>query len=209
MVQWNFLYSVITYILAVMCPYKRVHSRISRNKWINRDIFHIIREMKSVIKRFKVARDPNILTTMIFLRNRLNSAVDKAKAHYVKTLLVSSKANPKKFWRKIKSLNESDVDIVDTVTFKDPSAGDIILNDNKCNFINNYFAEIETRICNDGDERLYISGPKCDSEFHFMPPELCDIMFFSEAIDVCTSSGIPVINMNICKTTIQHIPEKF
>ena len=47
------------------------------------------------------------------------------------------------------------------------------------------------------------------SEFHFTPPDLCDIMIFSEAIDVCTSSGIFGLNMKLCKTIIQHIPEKF
>ena len=143
------------------------------------------------------------------LRNRVNAAVDKAKSEFVKNMLVTSKSNPKKFWRNIKGLIDSDVDIVDTVIFKDPITGDAVSNDMKCNFVNRFFAEIEQRVCRNEDARMFIPARKVESEFHFMPPDLCDIMIFSESIDVCTSSGIFGLNMKLCKTIIQHIPEKF
>ena len=207
--QWNYLYNSIVEILAIMCPHKRVHSRISGNKWINKNIFRLIRKRKCAIRRFKATKNPDLLLEIRILRNQVNSAVDKAKSEYVRKVLISSKSNTKKFWRNIKCLIETDVDMVDSVTFKNPSTGEIISSENKCNFVNDYFANIEARTCLKCESRPYIPGAKVNSEFHFLPPEICDIMLFSDMIDVSSSSGIPGINMNICKVIIRHIPDKF
>ena len=207
--QWNYIHDAVLDILAIMCPYKIVHSRVSGNKWITKNIFRLIRERKCLIKRFKATGNQELLSGMRILRNRVNSAVDKAKSDYVKTLLVTSRSNAKKFWRNIKCLIEEEVDIVENVTFKNPSTGENVSKENRCNFVNKFFAEIEERICSKDESRPYIAGPKVESVFQFLPPELYDIMIFSDAIDVNTSSAITGINMKLCKTIIQHIPEKF
>ena len=207
--QWEFLYALIIGILSIMCPFKKVHTRITNNKWISKNIFRLIRERKCVIKQFKITGDPALLSSMRILRNQVNSAVDKAKSEYVKSILVSSKANSKKFWRNIKNLIENENDIIDNVTFKDPITKEIIANDHKCNFVNNFFARIEERTCLNCDTRPYTPGLTVDVNFQFLPPEIFDIMIYSDTIDVNSSSGIPSINMKLCKTILRHIPGKF
>ena len=44
--------------------------------------------------------------------------------------------------------------------------------------------------------------------FVFMPPEQYEIMYFAENIDLNSASGLPGINMKMCKSVILHIPSK-
>ena len=204
-IQWNCMYNIIIQILSIMCRYKKVHTRISGNKWITKNIYRLICEREMAIKSYMTTRDPDLLNSIRILRNQ----VDKAKSEYIKHLLHASKSNSKKFWRNIKGLIETDSDTIENVTFKNPTTGNIIVNDQKCNFVNDFFAKIEERTCAKCDSKDYVAGPIVESEFHFMPPEIFDIMIFSDSIDVNSSSGIHGINMKICKMILRHIPYKF
>ena len=118
-----------------MCPYKKVHSRVTKNKWITKNIVRLIHERKCIIKRFIATRDSSLLSAMRILRNQVNAAVDKAKSEYVKNLLRSSKSNTTKIWRNIKCHVETENDPIENVTFKDTTTGEVIENADKCNFI--------------------------------------------------------------------------
>ena len=37
--QWNFIYERICKILSIMCPYKVVHTRVIKKKWITKEIY--------------------------------------------------------------------------------------------------------------------------------------------------------------------------
>ena len=45
-VQWRFIHDMITEILAIMCPIKKVHTRVHKKKWISKEIYNLIKEEK-------------------------------------------------------------------------------------------------------------------------------------------------------------------
>ena len=208
-IQWRFIYNEVTNILSIMCPYKRVHTRTPRKKWLNGEIFTLIRERKCLIKRWKLSKDSSILTEVCRVRNRVNSAIDNAKIQYVNNLLGATRKDPKRFWRNIKSIIDDDNTITDHVTFKDPASGRDIETNDAANFVNKFFAEISDRTCDINDAKPFTVGNRVDTRLYFVPPERYEIMLFAEDIDLNTSSGVDGINSKICKIMLLHIPEKF
>ena len=119
--QWDILYDIIIHILSVMCPLKRVHTRLNRKKWLTKEIYSLIRDRKLLVKRIKRDRNANLLNELRILRNTINAKVEKAKADYIRNLLNITKKDPNKFWRNIKDLINGEKVDTDYVTFKDPS----------------------------------------------------------------------------------------
>ena len=207
--QWSYMCSKIAEILAVMCPYKRVHTRTPRKKWITTAVYRLIRERKRLLKNFQNSKDPQLLGLIRISRNIVNASVRKAKESFVKDLLATSRKDPKKFWRTIKSVIENEETNDISIRFKDPDTGNEIEPDQSCAFVNRFFATIADRVCNIEDARAFIPEDGIDTIFDFMPPELYEIMRFAEDIDISSSSGITGINSKICEILLLHVPEKF
>ena len=51
--QWKIIYDRVIEILSVMCPIKRVHTRVNKKKWLTKEIYSLIRERKCLVKRFQ------------------------------------------------------------------------------------------------------------------------------------------------------------
>ena len=207
-IQWNFILSIIMDILAIMCPYKKVHTRNPRNKWITAEIYTLIRHRKRMLKNYREAKNTDLLSQIRIARNKLNATIDKAKQNYVKSLLYKSRKDPKRFWRNIKSIIETDNYNPVNISFKDPDTGVDIPNENSCNFVNDFFATTSDRVCKNEDSLPFIPSESIDTTFDFVPPDTHDIMRFAEAIDTNASSGIRGINSMICKILLLHIPDK-
>ena len=98
---------------------------------------------------------------------------------------------------------------IETVNFKDPITGDVILENNKSDFLNEYFAKIAEKTC-DFSKTVY---PDLDIEtevkFDYQPTELDDLIHFIKDIDGSTSSCVDGINMKMCKRVISIIPDTF
>ena len=170
-------------------------------------IYSMIRDRKRLIQEYRKKKDPGLVLEIRLLRNRINAMVEKAKSNFVKSSLVSSCKDPKRFWRNIKAVTENEGGNSEK-SFKDPDSGIDIPRDEACNFANEYFATIADRICNLDDSLAFIPGQYSGNNFEFMPPEICDIMIFSEEIDSNSSSGLLGLSTNICKIILLHIPEK-
>ena len=207
-VQCNFLYAQVLEILAIMCPFKQVHTRYPRKKWMTPRIYSLIRERKCLIRNYRKTKNPDLMGEIRSIRNQVNATIDRAKIYYVKTLLESSRKDPKRFWRNIKSVLENENENNQNFMFKDPDSGIDIPKDGACNYINDYFATIADRICKPEDSLPFIPGLRVGTTFEFMPPERCDIMIFAENIDTNSSSGVTGLNSSICKIIMLHIPEK-
>ena len=190
-------------ILAIMCWYKKVHTRSPRNKWGTAEIYSLIRERKIISKNFRKPKHPELLCELRTARHRLNATIDKAMENYVKNLLTSSEKDPKRFWRNIRSVTENENANSVNISFKDPD----IPNDESSNFVNEIFASISDRGCKNEDSFPYIPGKNVGTIFYFIP-EIYEIVLFAEDIDICSSSDITGINLMICKVTLLHIPDK-
>ena len=201
----------VTEILAIMCPWKRVFSRTVKKKSITKEIYSLIRERKILVKSLRYNRDPTVLNEIRKLRNKINAKIEKAKSDYIRNILGLTKKDPKRFWRNIKSVIDGTEENIETVTFKDPVTGTDIPDSVVPNFLNDYFANISERVCDQESFLPYI-GPQniiAESKFAFMPPEQYQIMLFAEEIDVYSASGVDGINSMICKCLLLHIPAKF
>ena len=191
-----------------MCPYKVVYTRVDKKKWLTKEIYSLIRTRKRLVKQYRTNKDTELLNDIRIARNRVNSAIDSAKIDYVKHLLTATRKDPKKFWRNIKTMLNVDNNANLENVFINPDTGKDISYEETPSFLNNYFAQIANRVCRDNFSRDYVPMDKVDSTFVFMPPEQYEIMFFAENIDLNSASGVPGINMKICKSVILHIPSK-
>ena len=124
--QWSYLYNSVVEIMSIMCPVKKVHSRKPRRNWITVEIYRLIRERKNLMKKIKIAKDPQLLLSIQISRNLVNAAVRKAKENYIKAQLFASRKEPKKFWRTIKSVIETENTDDINIRFNDPDTGDEI-----------------------------------------------------------------------------------
>ena len=208
-IQWKIIYDRVIEILTVMCPIKKVHTRLVKKKWLTKEIYALIREKRCLIKRFLNTRNPAVLEEIRKARNVLKSTIDKAKSNYIRNLLGATKKDPKKFWRNIKTLINNNGDNPERVVFRDPNTGDNISEDAVPNFLNQFFANISERVCDPAISKAYVPEDIPPSQFFFTPPEQYEIMLFAEEIDINSASGINGINTAICKCLLIHIPDKF
>ena len=117
-VQWNYLLDNVLEILSIMCPYKKVHTRTPSKPWITPEIYTCIRERKRMFKMYRTTKDPALLRNLRLLRNELNAIIDKAKMTHVKNLLNSTRKDPKRFWRNIKSVIENMLIIMEILVLR-------------------------------------------------------------------------------------------
>ena len=101
------------------------------------------------------------------IRNRVNSAIDKAKTECVHHLLSSNHKDPKRLWRNIKAVIDNDDRNSNNFSFKDPDSGVDISKTGAYNFVNEYFATIADRICKPEDSVPFIAGDRIGTYFAF------------------------------------------
>ena len=94
-------------------------------------------------------KDPSFLHDIRKSRNCINDTIEKVKFDYIKNILFVTWKDPKKFWRNIKKLTEGDNDGINDNVFVDPDTGDVIGHDETPDFLNDFFANISHRLCND------------------------------------------------------------
>ena len=120
-VLWDLLLMKIVDILAVMCPYKRIHVRSRKTPWITREILYYMNERSKFDRIFCKTGSPEIFELCKYLRNKVNRMVRASKSSYIKENLNINFANPRKFWRVLKSVFNSkdvntDIEFLDPVT---------------------------------------------------------------------------------------------
>ena len=207
--QWEIIYDHVIEILSIMCPLKVVHTRLSRKKWLTKEIYSLIRDRKILVKQYFREKLPILLKYIRKARNVINAKVEKAKSEYIRNLLGSTKKEPKKFLRNIKNLIDGDKVDTEHVIFKNPLTGVEVPDNDVPNFLNEYFANISDRVCDPLLSKVYIPGDIRPTSLFFVPPEQYEIMIYAEEIDINSLGGINGINTMICKCLILHMPAKF
>ena len=195
---WNVIFSKISEILSVMCPYKNVCLREPRTPWMNPDIVKSINERKKYVRMYWRTKNQYIWEICKYLRNRCNSQVRNAKAVYIKNNLARNTNDPKKFWKTINNLlkgpkKESVAhEFIDSITGKSIKEGDI------CDYLNNYYANV-------GRVNMVYETPRPewnvnDVGFQFEPITLKEIEDLVKEIDVHKDSCVDGISTPILRT---------
>ena len=139
---WSMIYTRIIQILEIMCPYKNVCLRDPRTPWITAQIVKTINERKKYLRMFRKTMNANIWEICKYLRNKCNSLIQTAKTVYIKNNLQRNADDPRKFWRSINVLLKGPKTDVVAHEFVDGSNGNVILHDDVCDYLNNFYATI-------------------------------------------------------------------
>ena len=144
----------------------------------------------------------------------MNSAVDRAKANFIKLKLQQNSRNPKKFWQSIHSLIKDTTEIdLSNIIFKNVDTGDEIERENVPNFLNSYFANVAERTRGPDNNILSHVDPELYAGeypgFDLNPVTAETVYACLEDIDINMSSCIEGINMNICKILVRNFSDRW
>ena len=203
---WNVIYTKIIEILEIMCPYKRVCLRDPKTPWINADVIKAFNERKKYMRIYWKSKNQFIWDICKYLRNRCNSLVRGAKALYIKNSLRRNADDPKKFWKLINNLLKGPKKEIVVHEFIDPANGDIIRQDDICDFLNNYYVTI-------GRARADIATPRPiwdlgDDGYNFEHVSLKEVSDLIKGIDVYKDSCIEGISSFILKEGFGSLPKQ-
>ena len=139
---WDEIFQKITEILSIMCPYKRVCLRDPKTPWVNDALIKAINERKKYMRLYRKTKNLFIWDICKYMRNRCNSLARSAKAAYIKNSLARNTGDPKKFWKLINNLLKGPKREIVVHEFIDTVTGNIIKQDDICDFLNNYYVNI-------------------------------------------------------------------
>ena len=114
--QWETILDYVREILTIMCPYKFVTTRKKVTPWLTPAIYKAICDKILLVKQYELGKDPNILKDLKIKRNYVNSLIEKSKSEYIQSALRVNIRKPKKFWKIIKGLIDSE-DVVDITSY--------------------------------------------------------------------------------------------
>ena len=147
-----------------------------------------------------------------FARNHVTQAIRDARSTYINMTLSRNKNNPRKFWRIINALCKNTDRLDYDGDFVDPATGVTVPTDTISLFLNDYFANIGSRlntlngiVLDDLDD---IYPEMKDMVFDFPVVDRYDILLLQKEIDVHKASCIPEIRSDICKYLFGFIPER-
>ena len=210
-VQWSILIEKFRDILKIMCPYKKMNTRNKPTPWLTPEIFTLMKDKKTLIKKYKANKNEETLQMIRRARNKLNSAIDSAKGAFIEDSLRRNVKNPKKFWRVIKCLiDENDHADITSCIFR-LNSGELVNKENTPDFLNEYFVNIAQRTYGDDNYRydhqtLY---NEVNTMFDFEPPALDEMYGYMQSMDVNSASCINGVNMKICKAALDAVPNIF
>ena len=210
--KWSILLSFVREIITVMCPLKKIYVRKTQPPWFDISILRLIRERERLSRLFRNTGDSDILRDFKVAQNKVTQSIRNARSSYINISLHRNKNNPRKFWRIIKDLlNKSDATIYHG-EFIDPSSGLLVPTENISMFLNDYFANIGSRLNTLNDTVLEdldgIYEELSGNNFSFPIVDRYDILMLEKDIDVTKHSCITEIRSDVCKYLFGKIPNK-
>ena len=207
-VKWEILYNIIYDILSIMCPYKNYTQREVITPWISAEIYRNIRYRESLVNLYKLTKNDLYLTLMKRQRNIVNTMIETAKKKYISELLEQNSSCPKKFWKYINQFLKGEYGNYHYPDFVDPVTGNTVIHGNECNFLNDYFVNISSRLGFGPDIQIDFEGNNyldmysdIDDYFDISAdlPTVEEIMLYTKDIEVSKSSCIDGISTIVCK----------
>ena len=166
------------------------------------------------MKLYKATGCNDILKMVYEKRNKVNSAVDRAKSEFITSKLRQNFKKKKKFWQSINALikDNSEIDI-NNITFRDPDTGSPINSEDVPDFLNTFFATIAERTRGpDANIRNTVNDDLYDQDypgFDLTPVTPETVLTLLNDMDINMSSCIDGINMGICKIMVKQISKEF
>ena len=200
---WEVIFSKINEILSIMCPYKNVCLRDPKTPWINADVIKAINERKKYIRMYWKTKNQYIWEICKYLRNKCNGLIRNAKARYIKNNLARNTDDPKKFWKIINNLLKGPKREIVAHEFIDNNTGEVIKQDDICDFLNNYYVNI-------GRANIVCENPRPDWQansegYRFGLVTLKEVLDLVKEIDVQKDSCVEGISTSVLKAGFRII----
>ena len=211
-IQWDCLYTIMTSILSIMCPFKRYKQRETVKPWLTPEIYRAIRYRESCLNLFRDTRHQKYYIAACKTRNNINVLTDNAKSNYFRNVLNNNKRNPKKFWRIIKNFTDNNQNNNMTPDFVDPHTTTSVSQNDIPDFLNQYFVNISERL---GIDTTNLCFPNINTLYHVDQvlalehdlPTSQEVQYYAKDIDIHKSSSVLNISTKYCIDAILGIPE--
>ena len=142
----------------------------------------------------------------------VTQSIREARSSYIRLSLHRNRDNPRKFWRLMNELQNNVSGSSYDGDFIDPINGITVPVENVPFFLNDYFANIGSRLNtlnnNILDDLHGIYDFMDGTVFSFPDVDRYDVLFLEKEIEVHKSSCIPVIWSDVCKYLFGLIPER-
>ena len=212
---WQTLFKEIVKELDLMCPRKKFKTRSKKPAWMDH---HLIEQMKDRDYFYRKAKrtgeidDWNIAK---HLRNTVNASIRQAKANYIIGELETSKDDPKKFWRIIKSVFPSKQNKTKKGLSLVDNDGCPVKSAEVPNYVNDYFVNIGGMIAlslgkGSGGVPVQQTPPTSQGEdlIEFADVNETDVYREVRKVNIKKSSGYSEINSKCLKLALEAvIPE--
>ena len=186
-----------------MCPRKRVCLRDPKTPWITAEVVQAINERKKYVKMYWKTKKQFIWEICKYLRNRCNTLVRNAKSVYIKTSLLRTADDPRKFWKSINNLLKGPKKDIIAHEFVDSATGETVEQHYVCDYLNDYYVNV-------GSENLINITPKPhwdirDIGHDFEPVTIEEMRKLVMEIDIGKDSCIDGISTFILKDSFQSL----
>ena len=210
--KWAFIKENVCRIIEVMCPLKKIYVRKAQPPWFDNSIVRRICDRERLSRLFRNTGSSDVLRELKIVRNSVTQAVCNARSSYINISLNRNKKDPRKFWRIINSFVANSEDTLYDGLFIDPTTGLTVPMENVAVFLNDYFANIGTRLNTFNgpmlDDLVDIYPEMSDNVFSLPVVDNHDILFLGNEIDVHKTSCIPGMRSDVCKYLFENIPDR-
>ena len=201
---------------ASICPIRNLIVPESKPDWLTNDIVQLMRRRDKMYKEARRKKDPVLWRKATFLRNRVEMVIKTFKREKIKSELEQNRDNPKRFWGNINSLIGKK-DNVSVQRLNSENGDEVYEGPQLAEHINNYFAEIGSRLATDiiesygiNPEQVQFQGPSNINSDNITNREITtiDLENFFKKVNVNKSSAIPDIKTQVMVHAYKHQSER-
>ena len=173
-----------------MCPEKEFNIFKYKEPWMNRDLMGLIIDKD---KALWVAKKSNIEEDWKYakyMRNNVGKLIEEAKKNYLNDEFLTTKRDPKKFWRNINSILPNNKKNDKSKIFLKSDNGKDIEENETSNYINNFFSNIGPNVAKHYNKEWEYFGMESDFDIEDIAINKFEVLDLIKNIDISKSSGI-------------------
>ena len=199
---WSILYDRIISTLDDMCPEKTFRISSYKEPWMNKDIMELIIDKDKALHRAKKSNSSLDWDIAKRLRNEVGKIVESAKRNYLEEEFLSSKKDPKRFWRNIYSIIPNNKNSKKGKIHLNDDEGNSISYDNTANYINDFFSNIGPNLAKKYDKEWTFFDRESENQLNDLKFNKGILIDFIKNIEINKSSGLDKISSKCLKDAL-------
>ena len=171
---------------------------------MKRDIMEIIIDKDRAMKKAKKTGIWDDFLTAKRMKNETGKLVEKAKSYFLENEFVTSKGDPKRFWKNIYSIipNLKLENKNKHIIYLKNENGDNIEIDKSADYIKDFFTDIGPRLAEKCKDNWKFFGKEELNSIHKIEIHKGEVLLLIDEIDVSKSSGLDIISSKCLKDAL-------